>query len=258
MKCPRCDSENTVKNGSTHNGKLKRQCNDCGRQFVLEPENKIPEWKCEIIDRLLLEKISLAGIARSMQVSDRWLQEYVNNKYEETPKKIQVTPKEPGQIIVQADELWSFVGNKGNKYWVWLALDVETREIVGLHIGKRTKKDARQLWNSLPPVYRQCAIFYTDFLESYASVFPANRHRAVGKETGLTSYIERFNNTVRQRVSRLVRKTLSFSKKVPNHMGAIWYFINHYNSELAIKMCDLISHSLADSVKNMNNLKKLE
>jgi hypothetical protein len=30
---------------------------------------------------------------------------------------------------------------------------------------------------------------------------------------------ERFNNTLRQRVSRLVRETLSFSKKLANHVG---------------------------------------
>ncbi|MBP6219289.1 MAG: IS1 family transposase, partial [Oligoflexales bacterium] len=38
----------------------------------------------------------------------------------------------------------------------------------------------------------------------------------------------------RQRCSRLVRKTLSFSKKVENHIGAIWYFVRHYNSALAV------------------------
>jgi hypothetical protein len=43
---------------------------------------------------------------------------------------------------------------------------------------------------------------------------------------------ERFNNTLRQRVGRLVRKTLSFSKKLRNHIGAIWYFVHHYNASL--------------------------
>jgi len=42
------------------------------------------------------------------------------------------------------------------------------------------------------------------------------------------------NNTLRQRVSRLVRKTLSFSKKLENHIGAIIYFISHYNKSLLI------------------------
>ena len=47
-------------------------------------------------------------------------------------------------------------------------------------------------------------------------------------------YIERFNNTLRQRISRLVRKTLSFSKKLENHVGAIWYFVHYYNSSLLV------------------------
>jgi IS1 family transposase len=33
---------------------------------------------------------------------------------------------------VQCDELWSFVDHKGNKQWVWLALEADTREIVGV------------------------------------------------------------------------------------------------------------------------------
>ena len=79
------------------------------------------------------------------------------------------------------------------------------------------------LWQSLPPVYRQCAVCYTDFWEAYEQVIPGSRHRAVSKKTGFTSLIERFNCTLRQRVSRLVRDTLSFSKKLDNHIGAIWY-----------------------------------
>ena len=47
-------------------------------------------------------------------------------------------------------------------------------------------------------------------------------HKSVAKGTGLTKRIERFNCTMRQRISRLVRSTLSFSKKLSNHIGAIW------------------------------------
>jgi insertion element IS1 protein InsB len=92
---------------------------------------------------------------------------------------------------------------------------------------------ARGLWNSLPPVYRQCAVCYTDFWEAYHEIFPQKRHRPVSKKSGQTNRIERFNCTMRQRISRLVRKSLSFSKKVANHIGAIWYFIHHYNANLA-------------------------
>jgi len=53
------------------------------------------------------------------------------------------------------------------------------------------------------------------------------------KKVNKTSHIERFNLAMRQRVSRLVRKTLSFSEKPENHIGAIWNFIHHYNLEIA-------------------------
>ena len=133
---------------------------------------------------------------------------------------------------MQLDEMWSFVGWKNNKVWIWLAIDADSREIVGVYVGDRSRRSAQRLWQSLPPVYRQCAVCYTDFWEAYKLVLPRKRHQAVGKETGKTSYIERFNNTLRQRVGRLVRKTLSFSKKLSNHIGAVWCFVHHYNALL--------------------------
>lgn len=39
-----------------------------------------------------------------------------------------------GRLTIQCDQLWSFVDNKGNKQWVWLALDANTCEIVGVYI----------------------------------------------------------------------------------------------------------------------------
>jgi IS1 family transposase len=63
-------------------------------------------------------------------------------------------------------------------------------------------------------------------------VLPFKRHLPVGKEAVKTSYIERLHNTLRQRIYRLVRKTLSLSKKLENHIGAIFKFVHHYNSSI--------------------------
>jgi insertion element IS1 protein InsB len=63
----------------------------------------------------------------------------------------------------------------------------------------------------------------------YEGVIPAAQHHAISTLARQTHQIERFNNTLRQRVSRLVRETLSFSKKLANHIGAIKYFICLYN-----------------------------
>lgn len=235
--CPNCSSDAVVKNGQSRHGKQNYKCRDCGRQFV-----KDPQWRAisaehrAIIDRLLLEKIPLAAIARAMQVSEQWLQTYVNVKYASLRQEVQVTPKPKHRLTVQMDELWSFVNDKDHEQWVWLAMDADTREIVGCTVGDRSGKTAQALWDSLPAVYRQCAVCYTDFWSSYPVALPSKRQRAVGKETGKTSYIERFNCTLRQRVSRLVRKTLSFSKKLENHIGAIWLFIHHYNASLPVRL----------------------
>jgi hypothetical protein len=64
---------------------------------------------------------------------------------------------------------------------------------------------------------------------AYAGVIPSAQHRAISKLARKTNHVERFNCTLRQRVSRLVRATLSFSKKLSNHIGAIKYLICHYN-----------------------------
>ncbi len=130
--------------------------------------------------------------------------------------------------------MWSFVSNKKNKQWIWLALDTETKEVIGVYVGERSRNGALCLWQSLPPLYRQCAVYYTDFWSAYDEILPKSRHRAVGNKSGKTSLIERFNCTLRQRVSSLVRKTLSFSEKLENHIGAIWYFIHHYNELLRL------------------------
>ncbi len=78
-------------------------------------------------------------------------------------------------------------------------------------------------------------MIYSDHWEAYQAVLPSKRHQAVGKETGLTSDIEHFNNTLRQRVSRLVRQTLSFSKKLDNHINAIWNGIHYYNEQIRLE-----------------------
>ena len=233
--CPNCGSEEVSRNGQTRHGKQNYKCRECGRQFVLNPAWKaITKEQQELIQRMLLERISQAGIARVLQVSEDTVQRYVNARAVVVNKQVSRSTKPKKRLNVQMDELWSFVDNKGNQQWVWLALDAQTREIVGVHIGDRSAVSALALWNSMPPVYRQCAVIYTDHWSAYDSVLPSKRHYSVDKDSGCTSYIERFNCTLRQRVSRLVRKSLSFSKKLENHIAAIWSFVHYYNASLQL------------------------
>lgn len=95
--CPACDSTHIVKNGKIHNGKQNYKCRNCGRQFVQHPQNKTIDSTTKIlIDKLLLEKIPLAGIARVAGVSEPWLQHYVNEKYQAVPRQVDVRAKKRG------------------------------------------------------------------------------------------------------------------------------------------------------------------
>lgn len=141
MKCPRCDSQRIVKYGKTNYGKQRYKCRSCQRQFVENPRHQpISAQQKELIDKLLLEKLPLAGIARVTGVSKRWIQYYVNQKYYQVEKQAKISEKKRGKLILQLDELWSYVGNKRQKAWIWLAQDSQTKEIINLEIGDRSHR----------------------------------------------------------------------------------------------------------------------
>ena len=96
-------------------------------------------------------------------------------------------------------------------------------------MGDRSRRSAKRLWAKIPEAYRQHATFYTDQYIVYKGVIAAAQHRAISKLARKTNHIERFNNTLRQHVSRLVRAALSFAKKLANHIGAIKLCICHDN-----------------------------
>ena len=234
--CPACAAQQLKKNGHIHHGKHNHRCKDCGRPFVLHAENRVRvPGQRSLVERLLLEKISLHGICRAIGVSIRWLMDFMVACFTAAPEHLHV--RLPGRhrdvmrrcLEAEADELGSFVQQKANKPWLWLAMERTTRQIIAFHVGDRSRKSARQLWANLPAVYREQATFSTDQYAVYKDVIPAGRHRAISKQARKTNHIERFNNTLRQRVSRLVRGTLAFSKTLQNHIGAIRYFICHYN-----------------------------
>ncbi len=132
--------------------------------------------------------------------------------------------------VLELDELWSFVYSKAAKVWGWIALSRDTREIVTYACGDRGETTCQALWNRVPAAYRQ-ATCYSDCWQAYQIIIPSEQHDAVGKETGETTHIERWNNnTLRQYLARFVRKTLSFSKCFDMHEICLKLFLHRYNT----------------------------
>ena len=145
---------------------------------------------------------------------------------------VEPDPNDREATTLELDELWSFVLKKAHKKWIWIALCRRTRQVVAYAIGDRSKVTCRKLWEAIPEAYRR-AHCYSDFWKAYEAVIPNEQHTAVGIRTGQTAHVERLNNTLRQRLGRLVRQTLSFSKSMVMHKACLHLFLHRYNLALA-------------------------
>ena len=47
-----------------------------------------------------------------------------------------LTPAEDNDVL-EIDELWSFVGSKLHRVWLWIALCRRTKQIIAYHLGNR-------------------------------------------------------------------------------------------------------------------------
>ena len=138
--------------------------------------------------------------------------------------------------VLELDELWSFVRFRKNKRWIWTVMCRRTRQIIAFAIEDRSVKTCKKLWKRIPVPYRGCHSF-SDFWDAYEKVFPEETHRSVGKDCGETNHMERWNCTLRQRVARFVRKTLSYSKAEYMHHIVTRWFIVEYNLSILHKPC---------------------
>ncbi len=152
--CPNCKSTSIKKNGHIHSGKQNHRCLSCGRQFVIDPQQKIisDETKSRV-RQALLERVSLEGICRIFDVSMPWLLNFMNRIIEDLPEDLNadVTGEEEFEVaILELDEQWSYVGKKKNPIWLWLAFHSGTRQVLAMHVGKRNKQAAESLLAKLP------------------------------------------------------------------------------------------------------------
>src|SRR5215510_16092982 len=115
--CPQCGSPWFKRNGHIYTGKQNHRCKVCGRAFVLVPENYVvTEDQRALIERLLLERISLRGICRAVGVGLQWLLQFMVERFQAAPEHLHVEPLSGTPAVTlqrleaELDELWSFVG----------------------------------------------------------------------------------------------------------------------------------------------------
>ena len=128
--------------------------------------------------------------------------------------------------------MWTFVGRKQRKAWLWLAVERASRRVVAWVLGRRDAATARRLWAARPQRYRRHCWYFTDLFPAYAEALPHGPHRPGPKADGQTSIVEAINCSLRQRCAVLGRKSCSFSKKLKMHTARIKIVIDNYNLTL--------------------------
>ena len=154
-----------------------------------------------------------------------------NNQHPQRALAATLLPAQEGDVL-ELDELWSYVGSKKHRIWIWVALCRRTRQVVAWMGGDRDTLTCEMLWSKVPQEYKG-AFCYSDLLEAYRKVLDETQHRACPKKEGQTNHIERFNLTLRQRLARFVRKTLAFSKNLFMHIVVFRIFLHAYNHNQA-------------------------
>ncbi len=113
---------------------------------------------------------------------------------------------------------------------MWTVISRKTRKIIAFFIGDHSLDSCKRLWKRIPHQFRFQHSF-SDFWAAYNYIFEqTQQHQLVGKDSGQTNHMERWNNTIRQWVGRLTRKTLSFSKLDFFNELVIRLFIIRYNN----------------------------
>ncbi|OQW90381.1 MAG: hypothetical protein BWK79_20080 [Beggiatoa sp. IS2] len=164
------------------------------------------------------------------------------------------------------DELWSYCRAKSNKLWVFIGFEASAKFWINFELGSRTqctayrlvkqirdfgdfsqKRVLRLTTDKFAAYQRVIAAVFFDipyrylqivkrrvkmklatvnkvFVKGTSRAFPKN-----AKTTQNTSYIERFNLTLRQHVCYLQRKILGYGKKRTNFNRILWINLYNYN-----------------------------
>jgi len=250
-RCPFCGSEVVVKNGKEKNGKQRYLCmnSECPHTTFMDDytyNGCDPDVKEQII-KMTVNGSGTRAIARTLGIStntvtsdlkkkENWISQ-VNINYIESHRNSHIEAELIFVEEVEMDEMWSFVHDKSQQYWLWWAIDHNTGEPLAYVLGTREHKVLDELLELLAPF--DIDIVFSDDNYAYKSHIK-DSIVITGKRN--TQKIERKHLSLRTWCSRLVRKGIRFSKKHLMHrivLGLVinFWFFNRIPWESSYQLC---------------------
>ena len=134
MECNYC-SRRCWRSGRQKNGAQRFYCASCKRYQQRSYQYKACAASTgDRVKVLVRESVGVRGIARILGIA----RQTVLKKIQLTAKTITRPVERLDQASLEVDELWTFVNQKEDEYWVAYAIDRRTRLVVDFVVGKRT------------------------------------------------------------------------------------------------------------------------
>jgi insertion element IS1 protein InsB len=203
MECKYCGKA-CIKWGQQKTGCQRYYCNGCNKtQQAVYSSNACEKNINRQISKLVCESVSIRGIGRVLCVAVST----VMRKIKCIAGSI-IKPAVPlNRPCFEMDELRTYLGHKGNEYWIAYAICPDTKAVIDFAVGKRSKRTLKAVVNTL--LLSGVKIINTDKLNIYQSLIPAKRHVCKAYNT---NHIERHNLNLRTHLKRLSRRTICFSR----------------------------------------------
>lgn len=109
IQCTSCASDQWVKNGRSRHGHQRYRCKSCGTTFGELDRRLVPEALKESALRHYAEGVGLRATERLVGVSHNSVMNWVK---QEVAGKVLAKVDASAISVVEADELWSYVGAK--------------------------------------------------------------------------------------------------------------------------------------------------
>ncbi|HFM4387861.1 TPA: IS1-like element IS1A family transposase [Escherichia coli] len=226
ISCPSCSAtDGVVRNGKSTAGHQRYLCSHCRKTWQLQFTYTASQLGThqKIID-MAMNGVGCRATARIMGVGlNTILRHFKKLRPQSVTSRIQ-----PGSDVIvcaEMDEQWGYVGAKSRQRWLFYAYDSLRKTVVAHVFGERTMATLGRLMSLLSPF--DVVIWMTDGWPLYESRLKGKLH-VISKR--YTQRIERHNLNLRQHLTRLGRKSLSFSKSVELHDKVIGHYLNikHY------------------------------
>jgi IS1 family transposase/transposase-like protein len=219
MKCKYCAS-NCIKKGYT-GIKQRYKCKKCSKyQLDFYTNRKYKNTDDDMITTLNGEGMSISGIGRTLNYSKQTIMRRILYLAEQVKKPFY----NHYQQIYEVDEMCVFVkkNTPANRRWITYGIHRETKEVMDVAIGRRTKEVVGKVVNTIKAYMPKEII--TDKLNFYPKLIAPFKYNTKKHHN---NHIERANLTMRVQIKRLGRKTLCYSKS-ESMLEAVILLYFHY------------------------------